>query len=107
MNKKEQDDWKSTLKMLGEDIAKLDQQIVGVLIKRKEAVLNVEVAKYRLGLSIYRGDVERKRLATIKELARQDDLSPSFIQAIFYLIIDESSKVQMIQRESRESKKRK
>jgi len=92
--------YQDQMDVIGKRIADIDQTIVAKLSEREKLTLDVERLKRSQGLTIYRGEVEDVRLKYVEGLADKFGLSRDFIRALFYFIIDESSKRQMIQRES-------
>ena len=88
------------LKKLGACLEEIDQKIIILLAERMK--LAKQVAEYKgVQIPIIRTGVENKRLKKIEELAKKKNLNPSFIRAIFYLIIAESCRVQINQLQSK------
>ncbi|MBI4059515.1 methyltransferase domain-containing protein [Candidatus Giovannonibacteria bacterium] len=81
---------------------KADKQLVEVLGKRLELSRLVEKLK-REGKKtpdhIYNAKAEKERLDEAGAYAQELGINPYFVQAVLYLIIDESCKIQMIQRD--------
>lgn len=85
------------LDQLGDRIAQVDQALVGLMARRMVLSLQVEEYKRGRGQKISRPAVETARLNKLSELAERLGLNPEFARAVFYFIIDESCKVQLIQ----------
>ncbi len=87
----------SKLKELGRKIDQVDRTLVSLIARRMSISLQVEEDKRRRGENISRPVVEIDRLDKICQLAERFNLNREFARAIFYFIIDESCKVQLIQ----------
>lgn len=85
------------LEQLGDRIGQVDQALVGLIARRMNLSLQVEEYKRGRGQKISRPEVETDRLQNIGDQAERLGLNPEFARAIFYFIIDESCKVQLIQ----------
>lgn len=85
------------LEQLGDRIGQVDRALVGLIARRMDLSLQVEEYKRGRGQKISRPEVETDRLTKICEQAERLGLNPEFARAIFYFIIDESCKVQLIQ----------
>ncbi len=91
------------LQKLGTHLEKIDQHIITLLAERME--LSKQVAEYKSAqIPILRTQIENERLKKIEELAKKNNLNPSFAQAIFYIIIAESCRVQINQLQSSSNK---
>lgn len=79
----------------------VDRHLIDVLGKRADLALAVEHVKNTAGDGepISRLPVEDARLTALAEYAMERGLNPNFVKAMHYLIISESCKTQMIQRE--------
>lgn len=82
------------LKELGVRLRKVDQHLIALLAKRMNLALQVEEFKQTKGQPIYRPKIEDERLQEVRKWAQERGLNPNFAQALLYLIIDESCKVQ-------------
>ncbi len=91
------------LERLGNEIIIGDSIIVEYLVNRWVMVMEVERIKRRLGMPIYRPEVEMDRLNKIREIAEKDSGGyrriADFIVTIYKMIMLNSSVEQMIQRE--------
>ncbi len=87
------------VKQIGDRINQVDRALVALIVRRMKLSLQVEEEKRALNQDISRPQTEIDRLNMICEQAARLDLNPEFARAIFYFIIDESCKVQMIQRQ--------
>ncbi len=85
------------LKQLGDRIGQVDRALVALIARRMDLSLQVEEYKRSRGEKISRPEVEIDRLNKICELAERLGLNREFARSIFYFIIDESCKVQLIQ----------
>jgi ubiquinone/menaquinone biosynthesis C-methylase UbiE/chorismate mutase len=85
------------LEQLGDRIGQVDRALVGLMARRMILSLQVEEYKRGRGQKISRPEVEMSRLQKICEQAERLGLNPEFARAVFYFIIDESCKVQLIQ----------
>ncbi|MEN9614452.1 MAG: hypothetical protein RLZZ347_759 [Candidatus Parcubacteria bacterium] len=85
------------LKELGKRLKKIDMLILALLKRRMDLALQVGAFKIKEKQTIFRSDVEDSRLAEFREWAIAHKMNPHFAEAIFYLIIGESCKQQMIQ----------
>lgn len=84
----------------------IDLHMVGLMAKRMNIARRVGFAKHRqatpgkpLGADIYREEIEVKRLADVRAEAERLGVYPEFAVAMLYMLIGESCKRQMIQRE--------
>ena len=91
------------LKKLGTHLERIDQDIITLLAERMEVSKQVEEYK-SAQIPILRIQIENERLKKIEEWAKKKNLNPSFAQAIFYLIIAESCRVQIDQLQSSSNK---
>ncbi len=95
MNKENRND-ELDLQKLGTHLEKIDQHIITLLAERME--VSKQVAEYKSAqMPILRIQIENERLKKIEEWAKKKNLNPSFAQAIFYIIIAESCRVQINQ----------
>lgn len=85
------------LEELGVRLRKVDQHVVELLGQRMRLSLQVEEYKRQRKQPIFRGEVEKRRLDEAYEWAARYGLNPEFARSIFYAIIGESCKMQMIQ----------
>ena len=85
------------LEQLGDRIGQVDRALVALIARRMELSLQVEEYKRSRNQKISRPEVEIDRLDTICEMAERLGLNREFARSIFYFIIDESCKVQLIQ----------
>lgn len=85
------------LEELGTRLQKVDRQIVALLGKRMELSLQVGEYKRTRHQAISRPDIEKWRLDGVGTWAQGHGMNPEFIRSIFYSIIGESCKMQMIQ----------
>lgn len=86
---------------IGREIAVLDRHLIEVLTARMQAAQVVEHIKAVLGNQqpIFRADVEDRRIEEIRQYAIARGINPHFAETVLYTIINESCKIQMIQRE--------
>ena len=82
----------------GQKIGLVDRHLVGLLRQRTNLVLHIEAMKRQLGDDIVNIEKEEDRLKAVAQLATERGLNPQFVQAVLYLIIDESCKIQREQR---------
>jgi ubiquinone/menaquinone biosynthesis C-methylase UbiE/chorismate mutase len=88
------------LKQLGRDLEAIDALIID-LTKRRMDIASLVIAEKIRKMpqggrpKIVRADVEEDRLRAIREHALLRDVNPYFAQALLYLLIDESCKVQI------------
>ncbi len=86
---------------LGSRLSKVDMLLLALLKRRMDLAL--QVGAYKINektkekQSIFRPEIEDKRLAAFREWATEHRMNPHFAEALFYLIIGESCKQQMIQ----------
>ena len=80
-------------------LRKVDRHIVALLAQRMQLALQVEEVKRHRREPIYRAEVEARRLEEAREWAQERGLNPNFAQAILYLSINESCKVQIAERQ--------
>lgn len=85
------------LEELGARLRRVDKHLVTLLGKRMTLARQVEEYKRKNHEPIFRASIEDQRLAEVRQWAKNVGLSPNFMQAIFYFIIDEACKVQLIQ----------
>lgn len=85
------------LEKIGNRINQVDRAIVTLLARRMDLSLKVEEEKRLLKQDISRPETETDRLNKVCEQAERLGLNPEFARAIFYVIIGESCKVQLIQ----------
>jgi SAM-dependent methyltransferase len=78
-------------------IDKVDRQLFDWIKQRMKLVLRVEEIKRALDEKIVVAEVEGRRLDVVARIAEQCGLNPHFARALFYLIIDESCKMQLVQ----------
>lgn len=88
---------KKRIGLVGERIGLVDKGIVALLTERQKLVLIVEELKRIIHVPIYRKEIEDDRLQAVRALAVRYGLNPDFVQSLFYQMIGESNKVQMIQ----------
>ncbi len=90
------------LARLGELIRMSDAHLIDVIAMRMRLAQAVEHSKTVLGFreAIFRSKPEKRRLKMVKRRAKELGINPNFAAALLYLVIDESCKVQMIQREA-------
>lgn len=94
----------SDLQGLGAQLGKIDQQMITLLAERME--LSKKVAECKgAQMPILRIQIENGRLEKIKKWAKKNNLNPTFAQAVFYLIIAESCRVQIGQLQSKANNK--
>ena len=89
------------LSELGRDIGFVDRHLIDTLCRRADLALAVEHVKRVAGGGepISRLDVEDARLVALATYAAERGLNPNFVRALQYIVIAESCKAQMIQRE--------
>lgn len=85
------------LDQIGERLGLVDNSIVALLAERQKLVLMVEEYKRMTQKPIYRPETELGRLQKIRTLAMKYSVNPEFAHSLFYQIIGEANKVQMIQ----------
>lgn len=86
-----------SLKLLGIRLAKADALLVEVLAYRMHVVRQIGSHKVRNGQKIIRPGIERQRISSARALAQQYGISGSFINAIWYTIIAEACRLQIVQ----------
>jgi len=85
------------LEQIGKRLRQVDQELVALMGQRMRLSLQVEEYKRTRNEAIFRPDVEKRRLDEVCELARHHGMNPEFARSVFYAIIGESCKMQMIQ----------
>ena len=85
------------LDQIGRRLRQVDQELVALMGQRMRLSLQVEEYKRTRNEAIFRPDVEKRRLDEVCELARHHGMNPEFARSVFYAIIGESCKMQMIQ----------
>lgn len=96
MNKKE---LRELLKSQGENMESDVRNLFAILASIFDLARDIERTKQKLGIPIYREEIEKQRLEDAKALALKYNISPEFGLALRYLIMGESNKIQNIQRE--------
>lgn len=87
-----------SLKALGIRLAKADELLVEVLGYRTQLARQVGAHKALNGQKIIRLEVERQRLIKVRAWARKHDMkNTGFINAVWYMIIAESCRLQIAQ----------
>lgn len=95
---------------IGSLIQDIDQGIVHLLSDRLRLVLEIEQIKRENGDPIYRKNIENARILDIQDFAKSpryisiSPRFPTFIVTLFRLIMAESCREQMIQRENQKPK---
>jgi SAM-dependent methyltransferase/chorismate mutase len=82
---------------LGQQLARLDHMLVGLLAQRTKLARQVEKAKRPTKANILRPDVEEHRLRQAEQWAADAGVNRNFVRSIFYQIISESCRVQIEQ----------
>src|SRR3989344_5450143 len=85
---------------LGVALRKIDKLVVDLLAQRMRVAKQVEEFKHDRQQPIYRGETESERMKQAHVWASGKKIGPSFapfVRALFYFIIGESCKTQMIQ----------
>src|SRR3989338_353834 len=85
---------------LGGALRKIDKLVVDLLAQRMRVAKQVEEFKHDRQQPIYRGETESERMKQAHVWASGKKIGPSFapfVRALFYFIIGESCKTQMIQ----------
>ena len=88
----------------GEEVDRIDERIAELLARRQEFALDIERIKRENSVPIIRRAVEKARMFKYRGLAKKFALSSFFLQSIFWLIIGESVRVQLAQREKEGNK---
>lgn len=95
---------KEFLNELSQALQKVDGVIMAVIRKRMSLAELVEEWKHIHGdLPILREKIEKERLSGFAELAKNGGIDPDFARALLYLIMSESRKVQIKQKQTRTS----
>ncbi|MEK7576068.1 MAG: methyltransferase domain-containing protein [Patescibacteria group bacterium] len=94
---KSHDDLEAEKKQIGKLIETGDEQLFDWIRRRMTLALRIEEVKRELGEEIVRVTVESKRLDAAAQVAERCGLNPHFAQALLYLIIGESCKMQLMQ----------
>jgi ubiquinone/menaquinone biosynthesis C-methylase UbiE/chorismate mutase len=96
------DENENPLSKIGQDIKVIDMHIIEAMAARMQAAREVEHIKAVRSDNqpIYRESVENDRITFIREYASSRGINPHFAEAILYAVINESCKIQMIQREN-------
>lgn len=84
------------LKVIGRRLAVIDQMLVHLFARRLGLSREVAMTKMEGKDGLYRGNVEKKRLADIAKWAKQEGVNPHFARSMLYQIIGESIKEQMV-----------
>lgn len=83
-------------------LGKVDMLLLALLKRRMDLAL--QVGEYKMKKNppeeIFRPKIEDDRLGTFRAWAAEHKMNPHFVEALFYLIIGESCKQQMIQLQS-------
>lgn len=85
------------LEELGKRLRQVDRGLVALMGERMSLALQVEEYKRGRRQPIFRPEIEKYRLDEVCEWAYRYGLNPEFARSIFYSIIGESCKMQMIQ----------
>lgn len=86
------------LKELAVRLDKVDMLLLALVKRRMDIALQVGEYKFRITKEdIFRPKIEARRLSKFRRWARTHKMSPHFAEALFYLIIGESCKQQLIQ----------
>lgn len=85
------------LEELGKRLRQVDRGLVALMGERMSLALQVEEYKRGRRQPIFRPEIEKYRLDEVCEWAHRYGLNPEFARSIFYSIIGESCKMQMIQ----------
>lgn len=86
---------------LGVRLRKVDEMIWELAMRRMHIAGQVEKTKRQKGEVIFRPQTEDNRINDARNWAADRDLNPHFVESLMYLLINESCKVQLIQREGR------
>ena len=81
-------------------LKRVDMMLLALLKRRMDLALQVGAYKIQKNEDIFRSETEDKRLAAFREWATNHKMNPHFAEALFYMIIGESCKQQMIQLQS-------
>ncbi len=80
---------------LRSEINQVNQELVRLLAKRQRLTLQIGQIKKQLGRPILDRSREDQVLTQVRSLAKAYQLDPSFVQDLFYLIMDQAKKVQL------------
>lgn len=86
-----------SLAELGSRLAQVDNTLMLLIKNRMELVDQVGRIKRKTGDAIFRPDVEDRRIAKARSLARTYGVNEHFAESLQYLLIQEACKRQMIQ----------
>ena len=84
------------LQELAARLKKVDIMIMELVLRRMELAEQVGNYKRQTGQPIFRSEIEDKRISEMREWAEQHGVNPHFAEALEYLLINESCKLQMI-----------
>jgi chorismate mutase len=91
---------KNRLDTSRKNIAKLDDQILKLAARRMNIAKDIErIKRNSTDRKIIRKNVEDKKIARYRMSAKRMGLNPSFAQTLLYLLIAESTREQMDQRQ--------
>ncbi|MCE9541055.1 methyltransferase domain-containing protein [Candidatus Kaiserbacteria bacterium] len=81
-------------------IRMVDEFLVQLLASRHRLSLQVSASKRAGGEPVFRSEIERERIDAAAEYGAKLGLNPDFVRAIMYVVIGESCKDQIIERET-------
>jgi chorismate mutase len=88
------DDWSTSLGLLRQQIAAVDQQILMLLAERQRLVLQVGHCKLRHQIPLYDPYREQQLLQTLLTLGQQQQLATEHITELFQIIFRHSLELQ-------------
>lgn len=89
------------LEELGARLRVLDRHLVALLAQRMSIGHQVGLFKQAKGYPIVRSSIEEDRLRESRTWAEEEGLNPHFVHALFYFLIDETCKTQIVQLQER------
>lgn len=84
----------SSLKLLRNEINKIDDNIVQLIANRIDIVKDIAKIKLQLELPIRNESVEKEKLNRLTDLALKINISPNLISAIYSLLINYAIRIQ-------------
>jgi len=95
------------LPAIAEQLARVDHHLLRVLKKRQKLAILVERRKeFEGNAPIIRKEIETKRIAQFKALAKEEGIDPDFAHALLYSIISESCRTQLCLRQEAAQKEK-
>ena len=82
------------LEEIRKQIDKCDNDLVEIISKRYDLVLQVIQYKIDKGMEIYQPQREKEVIEKLRNLANQKNINPDLIENIIKLIMEESKRVQ-------------